>query len=171
MNNGKKIAAALLAAAIAGPAAAHGRDGRVAYAKVTSVEPITRLVEVNDPHRECWYEEVEHTDHRDNRAGMVLGGIVGGVVGNRFGGGNGRTAATVAGTILGAGIGNAMGDRDRDRTYVTDERHCRTVNDVHTEERTIGYRVHYRYHGEEFVTRMDHDPGRRLRVRVSVTPD
>ncbi|HKJ95855.1 MAG TPA: glycine zipper 2TM domain-containing protein, partial [Gammaproteobacteria bacterium] len=159
MFNRQQIATTLLCAAIAGPAAAHGRPDRVDYARVTRVEPITRLVEVSDPHRECWDEAVEHRERGDDRAGLVLGGIVGGVVGNRFGGGTGRTVATVAGTILGAGIGNALGGgRDGDRGYVTEERRCRTVDDVHTEQRTIGYRVHYRYHGEEFVTQMDHDP-------------
>lgn len=147
---------------------------RVEYARVVGVTPVTRLVEVVEPRESCWTEQVRHREasRGDNTAGLVLGGIIGGVVGNRFGGGDGRRVATVAGTILGAGLGNELAGRDRDgRAYVTSERRCRTVDEVYTEERTVGYRVRYRYHGEEFITRMDHPPGERIRVRVRVTPE
>ena len=30
----------------------------------------------------------------------------------------------------------------------------------------LGYEVTYRYGGREYTTRMDHDPGERMRVRV-----
>jgi hypothetical protein len=30
--------------------------------------------------------------------------------------------------------------------------------------------VEYRYRGEVYMSRLDYDPGERLRVRVSVTP-
>jgi uncharacterized protein YcfJ len=34
----------------------------------------------------------------------------------------------------------------------------------------MGYDVEYRYRGEVYVSRLNYDPGERLRVRVSVTP-
>jgi uncharacterized protein YcfJ len=40
-----------------------------------------------------------------------------------------------------------------------------------TEQRRIaGYDVEYRYRGEVYVSRLNYDPGERLRVRVSVSP-
>ena len=39
------------------------------------------------------------------------------------------------------------------------------------DERVIGYNVTYRYAGRNYRTRMDHHPGRTIRVRVDVRPD
>ena len=39
------------------------------------------------------------------------------------------------------------------------------------ERRLVGYDVEYQYKGERFMSRLDQDPGNRLRVRVSVVPD
>lgn len=36
--------------------------------------------------------------------------------------------------------------------------------------RTIAYDVDYMYRGSKFRTRMDRDPGNRLRIRISITP-
>ena len=35
----------------------------------------------------------------------------------------------------------------------------------------VGYDVEYMYKGEKYMSRLPYDPGNRLRVRVSVTPD
>jgi uncharacterized protein YcfJ len=35
----------------------------------------------------------------------------------------------------------------------------------------VAYDVEYAYTGETYMSRLDHDPGSRLRVRVSITPD
>ena len=35
----------------------------------------------------------------------------------------------------------------------------------------VGYDVEYMYKGEKYVSRLPYDPGNRLRVRISVTPD
>jgi uncharacterized protein YcfJ len=172
MNRLSAIAAATLALMLALPAMAGGGHSRVTYARVTGVEPLTRVIEVSTPREECWDEEVVHEARGSDRGGMILGGIIGGAIGSRFGEGNGKKAATIAGTLLGAGVGDRMRGRSHgDDTYTSTERRCRTVEDRHTEERTIGYRVFYRYHGEEYVTRMNRHPGKRIRVRVTVTPE
>ena len=175
MNNLTRIPLTLaLSLAVAAPVLAGGHAPRYDYARVTQVEPITRVVQVSQPRQECWEEEVVHRDEGRGRsgAGTVLGGLIGGAVGSRFGGGDGKVAAAVAGSVLGAAIGNSYERRHarEPREYVSTETRCRTIDDYYTEERTIGYRVHYRYHGEDYVTRMDRDPGRRIRVRVSVSP-
>ncbi len=147
------------------------------YAKVIDVEPIVRVVRVSEPRRECWDEEVtRHRRQASHRRGsytpLVLGGIVGGVVGNQFSQGKRRDALTVAGALLGASVGRDLYRRHRtvEEPYVTTEQRCRVIDQYHEEERVEGYRVTYRYKGKTFVRRMDHDPGRRIRIRVAVTP-
>lgn len=159
-----------LAASVALTPAARASSTVYDYARVTDVTPIVRSYEVATPHEECWREPVEHRVERASPAGAVIGGIIGGLVGSRFGRGDGRSAAIIGGTIAGAGIGQAVGRQDRGGAYTTSERRCRTETTYHTEQRTIGYRVHYRYHGRDYETRMDQAPGPRIKVRVSVEP-
>ena len=148
---------------------AQARNAGYDYAKVTRVTPIVETYEVATPRDECWQEPVEHRVERPSPAGAIIGGIIGGVVGSRFGRGDGRHAAIIGGTIAGAGIGQTLGRHGEER-YTTTEQRCRTETSYHTEQRTIGYRVHYRYHGRDYETRMDRAPGARIRVRVSVEP-
>lgn len=142
-------------------------------AKVLRVEPIVRQVRVSVPREECWEEEVPvyHSGYQ-SATPMILGGIIGGVVGNTMGKGHGKDAATVAGTILGGSVGRDIGhDRQHPPAYgTTRETRCKQVVDYREEERIEGYWVTYRYQGEDYVTRMPHDPGRRIRVRVTVQP-
>ena len=48
---------------------------------------------------------------------------------------------------------------------------CRTETSYRDSDRVLGYEVTYRYGGREYTTRMDHDPGDRMRVRVDVRPE
>lgn len=47
---------------------------------------------------------------------------------------------------------------------------CRTVLVEREERRINGYEVEYRYKGELYLSRMDVDPGNKLRIRVTVAP-
>ena len=47
---------------------------------------------------------------------------------------------------------------------------CETHYSEQQEERIDGYEVLYRYKGQKYSTRMPHDPGRRIRVRVDIRP-
>ncbi len=49
-------------------------------------------------------------------------------------------------------------------------RDCRLVNVVREERRINGYDVEYRYKGLSYMSRMDYDPGNKLRIRVTVAP-
>ncbi len=147
------------------------------YAKVVDVEPLVRVVRISEPRRECWDEEVTRYRRQTSRRSgsytpLVVGGLVGGVVGNQFSKGKRRDALTVAGALLGASVGRDIYRRHRsvETPYVTTEHRCRVIDEYHEEERVEGYRVTYRYKGKTFVRRMDHDPGRRIRIRVAVTP-
>lgn len=154
------------------------------YAKVTHVQPITRIVHISTPREVCWNERVRTVsdEGRHGRrydrpvAPTVLGGILGGVVGNQFGSGRGNTAMTVAGALLGASIGRDASIRNQ-RTYhrparvsYTTERRCEIEQVTHEEERIDGYQVSYRFRGRDYVTRTNTDPGDRIRVRVEVDP-
>ncbi|TLX20823.1 hypothetical protein [Thermomonas fusca] len=47
---------------------------------------------------------------------------------------------------------------------------CRMEPVLKEHRRTIAYDVDYMYRGSKFRTRMDRDPGNRLRIRVSIAP-
>lgn len=73
--------------------------------------------------------------------------------------------------MAGAVIGNSMAQsRQQTRVYTTQEQQCQTVERFYEEERHVGYRVTYRYQGQEYTRTMPYDPGRTVRVRVSVDP-
>lgn len=157
--------------------ARHDRDDSDFYdkARVVSVEPISRTVHVTVPQRECYQEEVRtpvYEGGRSSAGGAVVGGVVGGILGHKIG--KGKGAATVAGTLVGAAIGNEVGKANAAPPSYHEEisymDRCDVRQISRTEERIDGYRVTYEYKGETFTTRMPHDPGKYLRVRVSVAP-
>jgi uncharacterized protein YcfJ len=141
-----------------------------AYADVLRVDPIYETVRSSEPREECYDERVVHREGRDGTGGAVLGAIIGGALGNQVGKGDGRKAATVAGAVIGGAIGHDQATRNN-RSYEGVERRCRVVDGGFREERhLLGYDVEYRYRGEVYMSRLDYDPGDRLRVRVSVSP-
>ncbi len=139
-----------------------------AWANVTRVNPIFHDVEVADTRQECYEQPVVRRESGGSTAGTILGAVVGGVLGNTIGKGDGRRAATVAGAVAGGAVGNRVsGNGGMVHDTVT---RCEPVRNVSTERRIVGYNVEYRYRGQSYMSRMDYDPGERLRVRVSVTP-
>ena len=151
----------------------NGDDGFFDTAKVVNVSPIYKTVRIDVPRRECWNEErvVYHNDNRRSATPVVLGGLLGGVIGSRFGGGKGKDVATVAGVALGATIANDMRrNRHPGGSHVEEEQVCKTSNDYMEEDRIDGYKVRYRYKGNTYVTHMDRHPGKKIKVRVQVSP-
>jgi uncharacterized protein YcfJ len=143
----------------------HARDGD--YAQVVSVRPIVEQVQVSTPHRECREEEVTQGGN-DGKGGAVVGAIAGGLLGNAAGHNTqSRRLDTVVGAIAGGVIGDKMAESAP--TTTTEER-CRTRREVEYEQKTVGYDVTYRYGDHEYSTRMDHDPGNEIRVKVDVRP-
>ena len=174
-----------LALVLPGLAAAdHDNDrrtdrGRYVYARVIKVQPIIRYVTVKVPVRECWDERRYRSRYRsaypDRGGSTIVGAIIGGVVGHQFGSGHGNDAATVVGTMIGATIGNRSAYRRHPGTYGAVQysrpiKRCKTQYREHQEERIDGYDVLYRYNGQRYSTRMPHDPGHKIRVRVDVRP-
>lgn len=141
------------------------------YAKVIKVQPVYRVVKVNQPRRECWNERFVRGGYDNSATSTIVGGIIGGAIGNRFGKGRGRDAATIAGAILGGSIA-----RDIHRTehgaparYVESRRVCGIRDNIVEQEQLDGYRVTYRYKGRLYTTGMNRDPGDRVRVDVKVS--
>jgi len=161
---------ALALIALAAAAAAHA-ETFVDTARVRNVEPQFENIAV--PRQECTNQvvnEVQRTGTRDY-GGAIIGGIAGALLGNQVGGGHGREAATAVGAVVGAMTGDNLANQGRSPQYVQVPREvtsCRTVQDM--QQRVTGYRVDYEYRGQMYSTFMPQDPGRTLRVRVSVDP-
>ena len=145
------------------------------YAEVIKVKPLIQRVRVSSPRQECWQEQVAYEDRRGYRAdnAPVLGAILGGAFGHAAGHGKkNKDVGTFLGAVLGASIASSVSARNDPQStvrYVTEER-CRVVEDWHDEERLMGYLVDYSYNGQVFRTRMDTDPGKKLKIRLSVEP-
>jgi uncharacterized protein YcfJ len=138
-----------------------------AYADVLRSSPVYEIFRTSEPREECYDERVQRQGGNP-AGGAVLGAIIGGALGNQVGKGDGRDAATVAGAVIGGAIGHNQASRNTGGTVV--ERRCRVVEDSREERRLVGFDVEYRYRGEVYLSRLDYDPGDKLRVRVSVAP-
>lgn len=152
------IAAALI---VALPAAAQGlrdiddgtRDGgsRYDYARVVKVDAIVQHASRPESRETCWQQPQTEVQYRPSYTYYND---------DDDDDDDGPQAVTVEG-----------GYHEVTRTT----QRCRTETDYRNTASVLGYDVTYRYGGREFTTRMDHDPGERMRVRVnydySVTPD
>ncbi len=107
----------------------------------------------------------------------VLGGIAGAVLGSKVGNGSGRYVGTAVGSMVGGMAGRSIYDSSqRNRQAQTGTvRVCdpEPVNGRYygSDERVDGYDVTYEYAGRTYRTRTSYNPGDRIRVRVSVTPE
>lgn len=151
------------------PPGAGGGDIHYGWADVLRVDPVYDEVQVRHPEQRCYQSQVEHQESGNSTAGTILGAVVGGVLGHTVGKGDGRRAATVAGAVAGGALGHHIG-RQNDGSYATTETRCDDVQAISHERRVVGYDVEYRYRGQVYLSRLEYDPGERLRVRVSVTP-
>ncbi len=151
----------------------HGRQqARFDYARVTNVEPIFRTVRINTPRQECWDEErTSYDPGYQSGTPLIIGGLIGGAIGNQFGKGHGKDVATIAGALLGGSIARDSQYSNNSGGHATTryETACRTVSDYQTEQRIEGYMVSYKYRGQIYTSRMNREPGDRVRVRVRVS--
>jgi uncharacterized protein YcfJ len=157
-------------------------SGRVAYADVVGVKPVTEKEKLyatvigTDPVRESSTSSTprevcndvvvqERLPERDgNVGGTVAGAVIGGLIGNQVGGGNGKKAATAAGAVAGGFVGNRV-DRNHVGGKVVNrtERQCHTVTDTSESSRVVGYNVTYRNpDGTTDTMRMGSKPGSRI---------
>ena len=143
----------------------YGLNPLADYADVVAVEPNVKTSQV--AREVCRDEEVaRQAPVKDEKriAGTAIGAVVGGVLGHQVGDGSGKDLATVAGAVAGGYAGSKVqkGMQERNTETVTEQR-CSTVYD--TESSLEGYKVTYRFDGKEAVVIMDHEPGKRLRIK------
>lgn len=159
------IVTALITAGISLPAMAD--DEYFDQARVLAVTP--QYERVNQPVQSCHTEYVRESVGSYDRSpvGAIIGGVAGGLLGSQIGKGNGR----VAGAAVGAGIGAVVGDRISNNQTVTYQNRPveRCVLTDNWQTVATGYLVSYRYNGRDYTTMLDHDPGRSIPVRVSVS--
>lgn len=175
------VAAGVASVLLAAPLAQADGWHEVGYvkARVVGVEPVMRTVQVRGPvERRCWTEtrarEVTRPAYNPGAVGnTIIGAVIGGVIGHQFGHDGRYAASTAAGALLGGAIGNNLSQQGV-QTYTVSEpvQRCEVRHRERTVQQVVGYRVSYRYHGQIYTTRMDREPGRFIRVRVSerVTP-
>lgn len=176
----KLILPTLIIALAATPAwAKHHHHGKSRWAKVTNVEPIIRTIEHRVPQEDCWNEQVRYEEYAsDGRSytGTILGGIIGGAIGNKIGHNKtNKKVGTVVGAVLGASVGHDISNQGHShstspKVSYQNQRHCEISYETSYEEQVIGYHVWYRYHGNEYKTRTNHHPGKKIKVRVHVAP-
>ena len=160
------IVSTLLAAGFSLPAMAN--DEYFDQARVIAVTP--QYERVNMPVESCHTEYVRESHYSNERSpvGAIIGGVAGGLLGSQIGKGSGR----VAGAAVGAGVGAVVGDRignSQTTTYANRPvERCVVTDNWQTVSK--GYLVTYHYNGRDYTTLLDHDPGRTMPVRVSVTP-
>ena len=152
-----------------------GRDGRgIAQAEVIRSVPQYETVRVEVPREVCSERDVPRRRGEYSAPGPVLGAVVGGAIGNAVGHGKtNKRVGAVVGALLGGAVGHDISRRNeaRDGGYdYESRRQCSVETEYQEEDRLTGYEVTYRYAGETYTTFMDRDPGRRIRVRVAVTP-
>jgi len=155
----------------------HSKHKQIVYGKVIKVKPVYREVKVSTPTKECWSEPVTHTRkirHGSDSAGSTLaGGILGGIIGHQFGKGRGKKMATAMGTIIGAQVGhdaNRGSNRVSHNRYTQYEETCEVQHHVSYKEVIDSYRVTYRYKGNKYKTNMPYDPGKKIKLKLTVEP-
>lgn len=145
------------------------------FARVLSSRPIYRTIEDRVPQERCWNETVREETRSEGTspAGAIVGGVVGGALGHAVGhGSSNKKIGTAVGVVLGATVGNQVA-RDRaqhEEVSYRDRERCQTSHAIERRQEIVGYDVDYQYLGRTFSTRMDHNPGNRIRVAVRVEP-
>lgn len=144
------------------------RDRRDNFARVIESRPI---YDAANAKTECYnsrtggFEEVRDEHRHRIGKGAAIGAVAGGVLGHQVDQGGG----TAAGAILGGLLGHHLERRaDRHEQSDLDMTRCRTLADSGNLQ---GYEVRYEYRGQEYVTRMNQEPGRRLRVGEDINWD
>ena len=147
------------------------RDRSDEYGRVLESRP---LYAEGSGREECWnnhsnrYEEVRASNDSKLNAGTALGAVAGGVIGHQVGSGRGNTAATVGGALLGGLIGNRV-HQNRSDNGDYDMNRCRVL--AANGASPAGYDVRYEYRGQQYVARLDHDPGRFVKLGRDVSSD
>lgn len=105
----------------------------------------------------------------------VVGGVVGAVLGSQVGGGSARYATSAIGSMVGGQVGGQIYDqtqrqRRQGQVTVCDLEPADGYGNARYGNGQDAYDVTYEYNGRRYTSRMNYDPGQRVRIRVDVTP-
>lgn len=102
----------------------------------------------------------------------VLGGVVGAVLGSQVGGGSARYATSALGSMVGGQVGGQIYDQQQRQRRQAQVTVCDLVpvNGGYDNVYEM-YDVTYEYNNRRYTSRMNRDPGYRVRVRVDVVPE
>lgn len=157
-------------AALFSGAAQADHDWQYVKVKVLDIEPITRIIQSTEPRRVCTEQPVAVREERHSPGGAIIGTVIGAAIGHRIGHRERHPVlGTAVGAAVGASIGRAATSSRPEVRYETVER-CHVEHERFEEERIVGYRVQYRYHGDVYETRTREHPGREMRMRVRIEP-
>lgn len=161
-------------------------SGQYAYANVVNTTPVYERYEQRIPQKQCRIETVQqyHPRHQNNQyrrhsaTPTLVGSVIGGAIGHAVGRGKkNKRMGTAVGAILGASIGKDTGYRNVDpreniesRVSYQDVERCEVRHRIETRRELVGYDVDYEYQGRLYSTRMERDPGDKLKVAVTVSP-
>lgn len=183
------LAAAALAFNLA-PAAQAGHsdftaaDSFTDYAQVVSAEPVYETVLSSRPSESCWNERVRPAKYyrghgAESGTPVLIGALIGGALGNELGHhkSNKRVGAVLGG-LLGGSIARDVTRQnhaerehyDSHRAGYKTVRRCETTYEEVEQQQLVGYDVSYRYRGQLFHTRTAQHPGKKVPLRISVSP-
>lgn len=133
------------------------------YARVISVKPVYYSETVVKPYYDC--DGPAH--YRDKRkrhshSQAIIGGVAGGLLAHEI---DDSKGSVIAGTIIGSQLGN----RHNKPNHYGKER-CRSVKPYRIHRQVKGYQVRYRYKGKTYHTQTRYHPGKRIKIRVDITP-
>lgn len=162
----KKLIAATAMLTVASCAAAETLTMNV-KGTVTAVQPLTRVVSVERPHRSCNTVEVPVYGNVGGgaSAGDVLGGmIIGGLLGK---GATGKDKGAAAGAVIGGMIAADNNSSQQGIVGYRQEQRCTTEYITELQERNAGYKVTIEVDGNTFetITNRKHRVGQRVEVR------
>jgi len=136
------------------------------YAQVIGTEPVKETSTTSTPREVCNDVVVqERLPEKDgNVGGTVAGAVIGGLLGNQVGSGKGKKAATVAGAVAGGFAGREIDKRHVGGQVVNKtERQCHTETSTSQSSRTVAYNVTYRNpDGTTGTMRTGDKPGSRI---------
>jgi uncharacterized protein YcfJ len=171
------LALGILALSAGFAQAGHG-DKKGDYGRVTHVEPVYRTYTAPRKSKSC-IERDYSIPVQTSYNGTILGAVIGGALGHSIGDAHGDAgAAAIAGGLIGASLGSNVDRRNSYNRQVLVKGPCRS--DRHRDHRSdhrrktvrelVEYKVTYRYNGKTHKARMDHDPGKWVKLNVNVSP-
>ena len=128
----------------------------------------------NDGYYDPYNRSPQYGSNTGRNVATIVGGVAGAVLGSKIGGGSGSYAASAIGSMVGGMAGRTIYDRS-----VQPRRGQVTVCDPVVRGTPVRgsygdgdlYDVTYEYGGRRYTSRMNYNPGDRVRVRVDVTPE